>query len=65
MTIKELTELQRLAPKEIYLQILGEERQYLELRDHVIDWHEEISWCADQINDTDVRYVRVLTRRKK
>lgn len=64
MTIKELTQLHRHAPKEIYLQIVGDDLKNMEMlqNGNINFWGTDITWCKDQINDTDVRYVRVLKR---
>lgn len=42
----------RITPNKIYLQADPEGEK-------AIDWIDGITWCEDQINDTDIKYIRV------
>jgi len=41
-------------PKRIYLQVEITEDKYGE-----VERPEDVTWCEDKINDTDVEYIRV------
>lgn len=44
------------APKLIYLQVCEENDCY-----HSFDVHDDVSWCQDKINDSDIPYIRADT----
>jgi hypothetical protein len=48
-------------PQKIYLQV-GEDISYHENGD--FKELEEVRWCADKINDTDIEYVLAASQRK-
>ena len=50
-------------PKRIWLQFHGDETERLHRGETVNS--RDVTWCSDQINDSDVEYVRVPRKKKK
>ena len=70
MTRAQLLALQRQAPETIWLQVIGVDRSEVGIREMDVPLKDvlhsgEVSWCTDQISDTDVLYRRVLKPRRK